>query len=166
MTSGLGVFDTTFQHTNLSLKDLVEQLGVGRRHAYEVLSATLHAVRDRITPEKAVHLGSQLPMLMRGLHYEAWYSAGTPTRPRQTEDFLDYVSGDVFCGLGIDPRTRRPHGAKRHVEPARCRRDQEARQVVPGGDARAVAGDGAGAAHSGEPPGSRHEPHPREVLKP
>jgi uncharacterized protein (DUF2267 family) len=27
----------------------------------------------------------------------------TPTKLRHREDFLDYVSGDVFRGLGIDP---------------------------------------------------------------
>ncbi len=102
-TTGLDVFDTTLQHTNLWLKDLMERLGVDRKHAYRVLCATLHAVRDRIGPENAVHLGAQLPMLMRGFYYEGWHPAGTPTKIRHTEAFLDYVNGEVFRGLGIDP---------------------------------------------------------------
>jgi len=53
MTSGLEVLDTTLQHTNLWLKDLMKRLGTeDRRLAYRVLSRTLHAVRDRIGPEK------------------------------------------------------------------------------------------------------------------
>jgi uncharacterized protein (DUF2267 family) len=103
MSTGLDVFDTTVQQTNLWLKDLMERLGVDRKHAYRVLCATLHAVRDRVGPENAVHLGAQLPMLMRGFYYEGWHVAGTPTKARHKEDFLDYVNGDVFRGLGIDP---------------------------------------------------------------
>ncbi len=39
----------------------------------------------------------------RAGYYEGWHIAGTPTKVRHTEDFLDYVNGDVFRGLGIDP---------------------------------------------------------------
>jgi uncharacterized protein (DUF2267 family) len=103
MTTGLDVFDTTLQHTNLWLKELMDDLGIDRRHAYRVLRATLHGVRDRIGPEHAVHLGAQLPILIRGFYYEGWHLAATPTKLRHKQDFLDYVSGDVFRGLGIDP---------------------------------------------------------------
>ena len=103
MSTGLDVFDTTVQQTNLWLKGLMERLAIDRKLAYRVLSATLHAVRDRIGPDNAVHLGAQLPILMRGFYYEGWHVAGTPTRVRHKEDFLDYVNGDVFRGLGVDP---------------------------------------------------------------
>jgi uncharacterized protein (DUF2267 family) len=103
MTTGLDVFDTTLQQTNLWLKELMERLGLDRKHAYKVLSATLHAVRDRIGLDNAVHLGAQLPILVRGFYYEGWHPASTPTKVRHKQDFLDYVSGDVFRGLGIDP---------------------------------------------------------------
>jgi uncharacterized protein (DUF2267 family) len=103
MSTGLDVFDTTVQQTNLWLKDLMERLGLDRKHAYKVLGATLHAVRDRIGPDNAVHLGAQLPMLMRGFYYEGWHVAATPSRIRHKQEFLDYVDGDVFRGLGIDP---------------------------------------------------------------
>ena len=103
MTTGLDVFDTTLQQTNLWLKELMECLSVDRRHAYRVLNATLHAVRDRIGPENAVHLGAQLPILVRGFYYEGWHPTGTPTKQRHKEEFLDYVNGEVFRGLGVDP---------------------------------------------------------------
>jgi len=103
MSTGLDVFDTTLQQTNLWLKDLMEDLAIDRHHAYKVLSATLHAVRDRIGPDNAVHLGAQLPILMRGFYYEGWHPARTPTRQRHKGDFLESVNGEVFRGLGIDP---------------------------------------------------------------
>jgi uncharacterized protein (DUF2267 family) len=49
--------------------------------AYRVLSRTPRAVRDRIGPENAVHLGAQLPMLVRGFYYEA--GAWPERRPRR-----------------------------------------------------------------------------------
>jgi uncharacterized protein (DUF2267 family) len=103
MSTGLDVFDTTLQQTNVWLKDLMQELGIDRHHAYKVLSATLHAVRDRVGPEHAVHLGAQLPMLIRGFYFEGWHPARTPTRQRHKDEFLDYVNGEIFRGLGIDP---------------------------------------------------------------
>ena len=103
MSTGLAVFDTTVQHTNLWLKDIMQELGIERHHAYKVLSATLHAVRDRIGPENAVHLGAQLPMLMRGFYYEGWRPVDGPARLRHPNEFLEYVDGEIFRGLGIDP---------------------------------------------------------------
>jgi uncharacterized protein (DUF2267 family) len=37
---------------------------------------------------RASDLGAQLPTLVRGIHYEGWYPAGTPIHPRRKEDFL------------------------------------------------------------------------------
>lgn len=104
MSAGLDVFDTTLQQTNLWLKELMKRLETEDRHlAYKALSATLHGLRDRIGPQNAAHLGAQLPMLIRGVYYEGWHMAATPTRQHHTQDFLDYVDGDLFRGLGIDP---------------------------------------------------------------
>ena len=91
--TGLDVFDTTVQQTNLWLKALQERLGTDDRHfAYLALGGTLHALRDRLPPELAVHLGAQLPMLVRGFYYEEWHPAGTPTRERHLDEFLEKVA--------------------------------------------------------------------------
>jgi uncharacterized protein (DUF2267 family) len=42
-------------------------------------------------------------MLMRGFYYEGWHPGRTPTKQRHTEEFLDYVNGEIFRGLGVDP---------------------------------------------------------------
>lgn len=79
MTSGHPTFDHTVQEANIWLKAVAEQLHFEeRRHAYSALRATLHALRDRLTPESAVHFGAQLPMVVRGLYYEGWRIAGKP----------------------------------------------------------------------------------------
>ena len=104
MTTGLDVFDRTLQETNLWLKDLMVRLNVDdRRHAYRALRATLHALRDRIGPENAVHLGAQFPMLIRGLYFEGWHMSGTPTKERHKQAFLDRVSADFGNGPDIEP---------------------------------------------------------------
>ncbi|BCX16750.1 MAG: hypothetical protein KatS3mg117_0432 [Geminicoccaceae bacterium] len=94
--TGLDVFDTTVQQTNLWLKAIQERLGSEDRHfAYLALRGTLHALRDRLPPELAVHLGAQLPMLVRGFYYEEWHPSGTPSRERHLDEFLEKV-GRVF----------------------------------------------------------------------
>jgi uncharacterized protein (DUF2267 family) len=87
--TGLDVFDSTLHQTNVWLKAIMGRLGTNDRHrAYLAIRTTLQALRDRLQPEVAVHLGAQLPLLVRGLYYEDWHMAGTPTRERHKEEFL------------------------------------------------------------------------------
>ncbi len=90
--TGLAVFDRTLQETNLWLKELMTRLGTDdRAQAYSILKATLHALRDRIRPESATHLAAQLPILLRGVYYEGWRIASTPSRERHVQAFLDHI---------------------------------------------------------------------------
>lgn len=91
-----GLFDKTIQQTDTWLKDVMDQLDLPDRHAaYRVLRATLHALRDRIGPENAVHLGAQLPTLIRGIYYEGWHMAATPSKERHKAPFLEHVRREV-----------------------------------------------------------------------
>jgi uncharacterized protein (DUF2267 family) len=102
-TTGLDVFDRTVQESNLWLKSIEERLQLGDRHvAYVALRAVLHALRDRIGAENAVHLGAQLPMLIRGLYYEGWRMS-QPTKERHVAQFLDRVRSEVRGAPMVDP---------------------------------------------------------------
>jgi uncharacterized protein (DUF2267 family) len=102
MTTGLAVFDTTLQETNLWLKSIMEGLHTDDRHlAYLALRGVLHALRDRLGAEHAVQLAAQLPMLVRGLYYEGWRLAA-PTRERTRADFLAQVRGALPRGAALD----------------------------------------------------------------
>jgi uncharacterized protein (DUF2267 family) len=91
--TGLEALDSTVHQTNVWLKGIMGRLGTEDRHrAYLALRATLQALRDRLQPEMAVHLGAQLPMLVRGFYYEDWHMAGTPTRERHKEEFLAHIA--------------------------------------------------------------------------
>lgn len=89
--TGLEVFDKTLQTTNTWLDEIMRETGPDRRLARHVLSAVLHAVRDRVPLNLAIHLGAQLPLLVRGAYYDRWDPAREPERYRSLEDFLERV---------------------------------------------------------------------------
>lgn len=98
--------DHTVQETNIWLKGVAKQLHFeDQQHAYNALRAVLHALRDRLTPESAVHLGAQLPMLVRGIYYEGWHMAGKPTSDRSTREFADHVLAQLPPQFPMDPVT-------------------------------------------------------------
>jgi uncharacterized protein (DUF2267 family) len=102
--TGLPVFDTTVQESNLWLKAVMDHLHTDDRHlAYLALRGTLHALRDRIGPENAVHLAAQLPMLLRGLYYEGWRMAASATKERSRAEFFEHLRGELPPGSSIDP---------------------------------------------------------------
>jgi uncharacterized protein (DUF2267 family) len=99
------VFQGTCQKTQDWLREL-QELGHFRDEAqsYSVLRAVLHALRDRLMPDEAAHLGAELPMLIRGLYYEGWKPAATPHRGRTLEDFFGEVEQQMRFNVDIAPQ--------------------------------------------------------------
>lgn len=96
MPSGHPNFDHTVQEGNIWLKAVAERLHFEeRRHAYSALRAVLHALRDRLTPESAVHLGAQMPMVIRGLYYDGWRIAGKPVKDHTVDEFGQHVAREL-----------------------------------------------------------------------
>src|SRR5271165_2158597 len=71
-------------------------------NAYRALRSVLYVLRDRLTPEQAVHLGAQLPILVRGTYYEGWRIAGKPSYGRQPAEFATLVAADLPPSLDPD----------------------------------------------------------------
>lgn len=102
--SRVAAVDHAVQEANVWLKAIAEQLLLeDRHHAYNALRAVLHALRDRLPPEVAVHLGAQLPMLVRGIYYEGWRMAGKPTKERNAGDFADHVRKGLPLEFPLEP---------------------------------------------------------------
>jgi uncharacterized protein (DUF2267 family) len=102
-STGLPTFDKTLQESNLWLKELASILKTrDRETAYRVLRATFHALRDRLGAHNAVHLGAQLPMLLRGLYYEGFRLDESTTSERHLKPFLDHVRAELPPAFDLD----------------------------------------------------------------
>lgn len=92
----LPVLDHTIQMTNVWLKKLEDEHHFTSRHnSYSALRAVLHALRDRLTPEQAVHFGAQLPILVRGIYYEGWHIGTKASALRHLDEFLARVTAEL-----------------------------------------------------------------------
>jgi len=100
----LGVFENTQQKTAHWIEQVAHNMGSSdMERSYHVLRSVLHAVRDRLPANDAVHLGAQMPMLVRGFYYEGWHPADKPEHYRHKEDFLAHIARDV---PNLDPAQR------------------------------------------------------------
>jgi uncharacterized protein (DUF2267 family) len=101
----LEVFDASLQKTQVWLNDLMLELGWEQKpqKACLALRTALHALRDRLTVQEAVHLGAQLPILIRGVYYEGWKLAGKPVKERHKSEFLDHIAKAFRDDDTVDP---------------------------------------------------------------
>ncbi len=90
--TGLDSFDHTIRETNELLNSLENKLGWKnrRQQSYDLLRSSLQALRDRLPVHQAVHLGSELPMLVRGFYYEGWDPNSVPLKYNRSQ-FLDHA---------------------------------------------------------------------------
>ena len=75
------------------------------QEAYNALRALPHTSRDRLPPVGAIKLGAQPPILVRGIYYEGWHAAATPTRERHVEDSAEHVLSQLPREFPVDALT-------------------------------------------------------------
>ena len=99
------VFDAPLQKTQVWLNELMTELQWEDKpqKTFLALRTALHALRDRLTVEEAVHLGAQLPILIRGFYYEGWKLAQKPVKERHKSDFLDHIAHAFREDDTVDP---------------------------------------------------------------
>jgi uncharacterized protein (DUF2267 family) len=85
------LFAAGLQQTQAWLAEIMVELNTQLRHrAYLALRAVIQTLRDRLTVDEAVHLGAQLPLIIRGLYYEGWQPSVSPLKYNKAE-FLDHI---------------------------------------------------------------------------
>ncbi len=90
-----------FRATEEWIDDVMRRLGWhDRERVYLAMIATLHAFRDCLPRDEAIHVGAQLPTLLRGLYYEGWHPGAHPMRSRSA--FLERVHDGVHRDPGVD----------------------------------------------------------------
>ena len=95
-TSKVAAIEKTLQKTNEWLVRIMQGLGTAEpEQAYAVLRATLHALRDALPPEEATAIGSQLPLMMRGIYYEGWRASPGAHVEAPADRFLRRVSEEM-----------------------------------------------------------------------
>ena len=93
--TGIATLDGATNQANVWLNQIEQAAHLDdRNHAYRLLRATLHALRDWLSVDEAADLGAQLPTLLRGVYYEGWNPSATPAHPRGKEDFVARVQHD------------------------------------------------------------------------
>lgn len=90
-TTNVPGLDASIQTTNEWLKELQEEGRFEtRQQTYSVLRATLHALRDRLAADEAVHLAAELPLVLRGAYFEGW-KVGKQEKYSDQEGFLQHL---------------------------------------------------------------------------
>lgn len=128
-TNGLEVFDKTVQISNIWLKEIMDEHGPDRQQAWHILGAVLRAVRDRLPADLAAHLGSQLPLLVRGAYYDQYEPARQPERTRSQDEFLERVQAEMTFSRpvnGQDVVATVFHVLDHHIDPGQARKVREA----------------------------------------
>jgi uncharacterized protein (DUF2267 family) len=116
-TTHLHVIDRSIEKTHIWINDLAEELGTDDgHHAYRVLRAFLHALRDHLPVNEAAQLAAQLPIFVRGVFYEGWDPSRTPEHARDLDSFLQRIASEAalsgeteasFCAVAASRVLRR-----------------------------------------------------------
>jgi uncharacterized protein (DUF2267 family) len=92
-TTRVDIIDRSVEKAHVWLNDVAEELSTeDGHHAYRVLRAFLHALRDHLSVDEAAALAAQLPIFVRGVFYEGWDPSRTPEHARDLDSFLQRIA--------------------------------------------------------------------------
>ncbi len=92
------VLEATVATSRVWLHQMIEKLDLSpddAGRALHALRAGLHAIRDRLPASEVIHLGAQLPVLIRGIYYDGYRLAQDNTRMKNRADVLDHVRHEL-----------------------------------------------------------------------
>jgi len=95
-TTRVDIIDRSVEKAHIWINDVAAELSTeDSHHAYRVLRAFLHALRDQLTVDEAAKLAAQLPIFVRGVFYEGWDPSRTPEHARDIDSFLTRIAGEA-----------------------------------------------------------------------
>lgn len=87
--SSIPTINRTVQLTNEWIAELSDRLEWNDpRRAFTLLRAYLQTLRDHLNVNEAADLAAQLPILVRGIYFEGWQPARTPSHDRSINGFI------------------------------------------------------------------------------
>jgi uncharacterized protein (DUF2267 family) len=89
------IIGRSVEKAHIWINDMADELGTeDGQHAYRVLRAFLHALRDHLSVDEAAALAAQLPIFVRGVFYEGWHPSRTPEHARDLDSFLRRIASE------------------------------------------------------------------------
>jgi uncharacterized protein (DUF2267 family) len=81
------------QKTREIVRELAQEIGNPRDEegAWRILTAVLHALRERVTPDESFNLISQLPMLLKAVYIEGWHPSRHKPKIKNVNEFVNAV---------------------------------------------------------------------------
>lgn len=77
------------------LRDALELPDEEAGRALHALRAGLHAIRDRLPAAEAIHLGAQLPTLVRGIYYDGFRLSHDASKIHNRAEMVERVHAEL-----------------------------------------------------------------------
>lgn len=92
------LIESTIQTSRRWFHELREKLDLPEEEAgraFHALRAGLHAIRDRLPTSEAIHLGAQLPTLVRGIYYDGFRLTNDESKIRSRPEMIQRVQREL-----------------------------------------------------------------------
>ncbi len=100
------LIDSTIHTSRVWFRDLMQTLELPDDEAgrgFHALRAGLHAIRDRLPITEAVHLGAQLPTLVRGVYYDGFRVTNDESKIRSRAEMIQRVQRELEPDKRLSP---------------------------------------------------------------
>lgn len=92
------LIDSSIHTSRVWFRDLMQTLELPEDEAgrgFHALRAGLHAIRDRLPASEAIHLGAQLPTLIRGVYYDGFRLSNDESKIRSRPEMIQRVQREL-----------------------------------------------------------------------
>ncbi|MER2996460.1 DUF2267 domain-containing protein [Pontibacter populi] len=85
-------FEDNKKDATVLLQAVAEELQTDDMNkAGRIFRAVLHAIRDRLPVNEAIHFSSQLPIIWKGIYFDQYDTEKVPVKIRDREGWINYI---------------------------------------------------------------------------